>query len=327
MRPLQTGNILNTETYTYLLDNPQQIEDHHLRELEGVIRTYPYFQSARALQLKALKNSESYQYNDALRKTAAYTSDRNILFEYITSEEFVQNEISNRIKEHDPSVKEILVHSENVSEQVSLEIDRQLKSELKKAEAILNPDLFERKLTSVENLVEDPTAPETEETEPTIESIEIETEEVEPIKELEPETEDIDLEVDKPLEFSKEDSHSFSEWLKLTKASPIVRKDDSEKKEKDSKARKFELIDKFIQGSPKIDPTATGGKKKNLAKPFTKTSESIMTETLARVYVQQKNYKKAIQAYNILILKYPEKSGFFADQIRAIKNLINTEDS
>ena len=46
-----------------------------------------------------------------------------------------------------------------------------------------------------------------------------------------------------------------------------------------------------------------------------------MTETLARVYLEQKNYKKAIQAYKILILKNPEKSGFFADQIRAIEKL------
>ena len=46
-----------------------------------------------------------------------------------------------------------------------------------------------------------------------------------------------------------------------------------------------------------------------------------MTETLAKVYVAQKKYKKAIQAYKILILKNPEKSGFFADQIRAIKNI------
>ncbi|MCW5518729.1 hypothetical protein J1N09_02685 [Aureitalea sp. L0-47] len=319
---------MNTETYTYLLDNPQQIGDHHLRELEGVIQAYPYFQSARALQLKVLKNSESYRYNDALRKTAAYTSDRNILFEYITSEEFVQNEISNRIKEHDPSVKEIVVHSENISEQVSLEIDRQLKSELKKAEAILNPDLFERKLASVENLVEDPTAPEAEEIEAKPETSEAETEEIIPeAEEIITEVEEDVLEVDKPLEFNKEDSHSFSEWLKLTKAAPIERKYDTKNTKEDSKARKFELIDKFIQGSPKIDPTVTKGKNKNLAKPYTRASESLMTETLARVYVQQKNYKKAIQAYNILILKYPEKSGFFADQIRAIKKLINTEDS
>ena len=44
-----------------------------------------------------------------------------------------------------------------------------------------------------------------------------------------------------------------------------------------------------------------------------------MTETLARVYLEQKKYSKAIQAYEILILKYPEKSSFFADRISDIK--------
>jgi hypothetical protein len=46
-----------------------------------------------------------------------------------------------------------------------------------------------------------------------------------------------------------------------------------------------------------------------------------MTETLARVYLEQKKYQKAIQAYEILILKYPEKSSFFADRILDIKHL------
>ena len=51
-----------------------------------------------------------------------------------------------------------------------------------------------------------------------------------------------------------------------------------------------------------------------------------MTETLARVYLEQKKYKKAIQAFKILSLKYPEKSGFFADQIRAVKKLQKEKD-
>ena len=35
----------------------------------------------------------------------------------------------------------------------------------------------------------------------------------------------------------------------------------------------------------------------------------------------KKTYTKAIQSYKILSLKYPEKSGFFADQIKAVKQL------
>ncbi len=50
-------------------------------------------------------------------------------------------------------------------------------------------------------------------------------------------------------------------------------------------------------------------------------NESLMTETLARIYLEQKNYDKAIQSYKILSLKYPEKSSFFANQIKAIEQL------
>lgn len=298
---------MSIENYTYLLANPQKITASDLSALELIVQKYPYFQSARALQLKGLKNEGSFRYNDALKLTAAHTTDRDILFEYITSEKFIQNEISQSILQHDASVGEIKVDAENVSEQISLEIDRQLKAEMQKAEDILNPELFQRKVKSVSNLVEG---------------------KVEKAEEF--------LQPDKPLEFTKNDTHSFAEWLKLTKARPIdrdVKKPGEEKATKGEKERKFELIDRFIQERPKIIPSespAEGSKKeepKNLASPFGQMPDALMTETLAKVYLQQKNYKKAIQAYKILILKNPEKSGFFADQIRAIEKLINTEQS
>jgi hypothetical protein len=46
-----------------------------------------------------------------------------------------------------------------------------------------------------------------------------------------------------------------------------------------------------------------------------------MTETLAHVYLEQKKYDKAITAFTVLSLKYPEKNSFFANQIEAIKQL------
>jgi hypothetical protein len=46
-----------------------------------------------------------------------------------------------------------------------------------------------------------------------------------------------------------------------------------------------------------------------------------MTETLAKILVQQHKYSKALQAYKILSLKYPEKNTFFASQIKEIKRL------
>lgn len=303
---------MNTKTFTYLQANPQHISSEQQDELNQILEKYPFFQSARALQLKGFKNSNNFLYNDALKMTAAYTTDRNILFDYITSDHFNQNEISEIIQQHDDSVAEIEVVLENITEEISVEIDNQIKKELQKAEAILNPDLFERKVESVKETVE----------------------EISGKKEQITETK---IDINQPLEFKKEDAHSFSEWLKLTSASPIKRESEKEAESvksapKEEKEQKLDLIDKFILEKPKLfsSPLSSDLKEKkvenkNLAAPYTQANDSLMTETLAKVYLQQKNYKKAIQAYKILILKNPEKSGFFADQIRAIKKLTNTD--
>ena len=310
---------MNTKTYIHLLRNPQQISKEDMSMLASIIEKYPYFQSARALQLKGLKNENSYLYNDALKVTAAHTTDRDILFDYITSESFAQNEISQSILEHDSAFNDIEVVSEDVSELVSIEIDKQIKSEIQKAEAVLDPNLFERKVSSVSDLVE------LEQARP-------------PNPTEESKLEDV-LQINEPLQFTKNDTHSFSEWLQLTKYEPIERSDKiaptqqkSLKTDQSEKDRRYNLIEKFIQNKPKLatkgistDSDKKEAQNKNLATPFIQSPEALMTETLAKVYLQQKNYAKAIQAYKILILKYPEKSGSFADQIRAIKKLINKE--
>ena len=87
------------------------------------------------------------------------------------------------------------------------------------------------------------------------------------------------------------------------------------------KRKKAEIIDKFIESSPKIPPIRQEDKKANKQEPNQTDPNYLMTETLARVYLEQKKYQRAIQAYEILILKYPEKSSFFADRISDIQIL------
>ena len=52
-------------------------------------------------------------------------------------------------------------------------------------------------------------------------------------------------------------------------------------------------------------------------------NEEFVTETLAEIHVKQGNYPKAIQIYEKLILKFPEKNVFFASRIRFIQEKSN----
>ena len=84
--------------------------------------------------------------------------------------------------------------------------------------------------------------------------------------------------------------------------------------------KKLDLIDEFIKNSPKIE-FSKEEKSDNEIIIDTKIKDELITETLAKIYVTQKKFNKAIKAYDILSLKYPKKSSFFADQINYIKKL------
>ena len=50
--------------------------------------------------------------------------------------------------------------------------------------------------------------------------------------------------------------------------------------------------------------------------------DSSFTETLAKIYIRQKRYEKALEIIRKLNLKYPKKNAYFADQIRFLEKLI-----
>ncbi len=317
---------MNTQSYTALLAAPEQITSQAIPQLLEVIEAYPYFQSARALWLKGLKNEGSFRYNDALKVTAAHTSNRDILFEFITSETFDQHQISLQILSNDTAIGAYEIDiTEDVSLTMHQEQEQQTKEALADAEAILNPNLFEKKIAGVKRMIAASEALSNKETQETKNQAQVDTPSninQEPSLDL--------LEIDAPIVFSKDDKHSFSEWLKLTTATPIIREPTILKTQAPGdleKEHKYHLIEKFINEKPKIKPSKNKAPQQNIAEDYAKPSNTLMTETLAKVYLQQKNYKKVIQAYKILILKNPEKSGFFADQIRAVEKLINTEES
>ncbi|WP_335973960.1 hypothetical protein [Gaetbulibacter jejuensis] len=311
---------MQLQDFTYLLQNPQNITTDQISGITSVIEEYPYFQPARALYLKALKNKQSFKYNLELKTTAAYTTDRSILFDYITSDAFNQNEISQIIKQNYEHLKTIEVKdADDISVNKSVTIDDALKQHIKDTEGVLDPNLFEEKFIAknVEQFISDINDA------PKIPIIDIDTDNIEPSPKEQ-------LNIGKPLEFNKTETHSFTEWLKITSFKPIEREssieveetnDTQEEAQESTIDKKFELIDKFLSENPKIVPVKDTKPQQNLAQPKPEQNDGLMTETLARIYLEQKNYDKAIQSYKILSLKYPEKSGFFADQIKAVKKL------
>ena len=310
---------MNSTDFTYLLQHPQTMTHQQTEGIKSVIDAFPYMQSARAVYLKGLKDQSSLNYNQELKTTAAYTTDRSILFDYITSDVFIQNEISQFIKQNTEHLKDIEVTAEDISVNKSVATDAALKQQIQETQGVLDPALFEPKQVLTQKIV----AFNLDESE-TIEPV------TENTKSQEVSAETI-LSLGQPLPFEKAETHSFNEWLKLTRYKPIDRTKDSieaagELKQEppvseNEKTKKFKLIDKFITNSPKIKPGVSSGNKGNLAEAQMIQPEALMTETLARIYVEQKNYKKAIQSYKILSLKYPEKSGFFANQIKAVEQL------
>ena len=307
---------MNQTHFLNSIKAPQHINKSQTEDLKNVVEAFPYFQSARALYLRGLKNAESFKYNNALKTTAAYTTDRSILFDFITSETFLQNEISQFIKQNTAHLLDINVQAEDISIQKSVAIDDTLKQQIDDAKETLDTELFQPKIEQekVANL-------KVEEKNSTIKTALTTPESI--------------LGIGKPLQFDKNETHSFNKWLSLTCFTPINREVESkdnpseEKKPKNIKgatgslerAKKFDLIEKFIEKNPKLAGKKSPASKHNIAKAQMIQPEALMTETLARIYLEQKNYKSAIQSYKILSLKYPEKSGFFADQIKAIKKL------
>ena len=106
----------------------------------------------------------------------------------------------------------------------------------------------------------------------------------------------------------KAEKYSFLDWFDIIS-------DDMPKVDE-----KFDLIDEFIKNSPKIKINNDYDVKSSF-KTDQKIKDELITETLAKIYVKQEKFNKAIKAYEILSLKYPKKSSFFADQINDIKKL------
>jgi len=129
-----------------------------------------------------------------------------------------------------------------------------------------------------------------------------------------------EIETEKVSEVVKPTSNSnvtsfistWKSWLKIDRSEIIT------PSEQDKKAA---IIDKFIENNPKISPIKEDVD--FIVKEKSNDISHLMTETLAQLYVEQKLYTKAIQAYKILQEKHPEKTEEFEERIEEIKKSRN----
>lgn len=157
--------------------------------------------------------------------------------------------------------------------------------------------------------------------------VEILAETIEVIEESKPEVNDQKVEIGENN--NSESTFSFTDWLKKVPSQSKTQKEIEEEQEIAEREIKYKLIDDFLEKNPKIVPMKkTDITPANTPSNFVQNTEEysdLMTETLAQIYIEQKKYDKAIKAYKILILKYPEKNSLFANRIKEIENLKNSK--
>ncbi|MDF2437172.1 MAG: hypothetical protein K0Q95_1548 [Bacteroidota bacterium] len=400
------------------MEAPDKLSGEDSAVLSALIKDFPFFQTAHLLYAKSLHNQNSIHYNNQLKVTAAYATDRKVLHKLITKKQIAPeiitgsntsfSAISEAVKETitEERTETIKVSENDIAEPVSIikteaeqdnnfekavhEIVKQevrelniepivvqAEQEITESEVLDHKELMELTDDLVTPKVEEQVSvDEKPEIIPELEAdfrsnaadayIEIELNQPEPfseedhlineaesneseahtsaeiISEPQPEIVETDFVLNKKDEKDKEElksvdeqrfdknaPHSFSDWLKHAHAAKETDLPAHDKKEADRLPKPltdFDLIDKFIREEPKISrPKTEFYNPVNKAKQSVADDITFVSETLAKIYVLQGNYVKALDAYENLRLKYPEKRLYFAAQIKNIRKLINQQ--
>ena len=122
-----------------------------------------------------------------------------------------------------------------------------------------------------------------------------------------------------PLKPAPSPKSSFTSWIEQFQTDPLgsqMSEIMESRKREEIKWAKKQLKKKKRKKKKKQRKT----KVSEIAKNSIRDNNEIASETLARILVAQEQYAKAIKVYERLILKFPEKSTYFAGQIENLKN-------
>ncbi len=314
---------MQAKEFINYIKNPNSLEKNSVKELQKLVNDFPYFQSAHLLLSLASKKWDASVYQKSLKKTAIVVTNRSHLFNLIQ-----QFEISN-------TVIEDFDHQKLVVEEVLEPIDSTKELNILKATELL-----------IENSDSEITETEFQQkTKPNAEEV-LENEIAKQVVVAIVEKQMLNLS-DTQLVFNQnKEPENFTDWLRLIQKSnkqlsaenilDVNTENNTDIKTRlekgkiitqesalNKKLKNLALIDKIIENSPgqiKIKDDQKFYSPENNAKESLLENEHLVSETLAKIYALQGSVNKAVRAYEILSLKFPQKSAYFASLIQKLKN-------
>jgi hypothetical protein len=303
---------MNRNDFLNMIEDGIPVDRQATGEVFDLVNIYPYFQSAHLLLLKGLQNTADVKFQNQLRNSAIHIADREVLYYLLKTKPLKVAEVT------DPE------RIEPATDKAVTETQQTVIESAKNSEYLIN---------EIENIndTSNPEIPADPEKESPLHSILVSTEENEVassmillLSEEQSQEEDKVFYMDPGILFNQNndlleldlDENTFSQTGEI-EFSPELESIDGKHYNKPSES---ELIDKFIFTNPRIEPNkekillAT----EDLTKPLAEEEGGFVTETLAKIYVTQGYYSKAIDIYEKLSLKFPEKSSYFASQIEKV---------
>ena len=309
-----------------LIRYPEKVSSEDLHELDDLVCRYPFFQTARILYLKALHLKAGSRFRNELKQSTVHITDHKQLFRYLNQQLFFESasyapEKAELDEIVDERIREIDGHIEVTSPGIPAYPQSRGYARPEENETVslnLSATPAERPMpnrpgTVPENTPATPAVAATANP-PVVPSMDLDLED-------EPVIVPASRKKDTPLATPEILGGAYR--LKDEDHPPFAPAQPSSGKNKQKKNN--QIIDQFIQTAPVMPKIKATTDTRDLSKENPFSSDELFSETLAKIYVKQRLYEKAIQTYTKLSLKYPEKSVYFADRIERIKQITNNQ--